>query len=145
MNLRARPLACAGAVFLVLVAGPVSGAPVTQTKKSVNPFAGKWSGTWTGLTPGGQQEGEVTLTVDEEGNMKGESFNQTVRQTAIINGTFEKDGRHTIEINFPNATYTASGTVSKTSKGTVIGTLTQKAGDRVMGSIQFEIRPVKSK
>ena len=101
-------------------------------------FAGTYSGKFTTTD---NQEGVVTVTVDDKGNITGESTNTTLDQTAKLSGTVDDDGRGKIVFEFPTATYTASGVSSKTAKGTIIGIMIQRSGMRAMGAIEFELIP----
>ncbi len=145
MNARCLFALCVGMLSLAVLTPLTRSAPLPEAKKTRSPFAGSWSGTYTFLSPAGEQEGESKMTVDDEGNIKGEAFNKTIGQNATFKGTVDKDGRESIEISFPGQTYTADGTVAKTSKGTVIGTLVQKSGGTFMGMIEFEKKPIKAK
>jgi hypothetical protein len=112
--------------------------------KARSRFAGTYTGKYVAHTPNGEdQEGTATTTVDEKGNISGESTNTTVNQTAKISGTIDEDGRIKMVYEFPNATFTATGTVSRTAKGTIIGTLIEWSGTRTMGCIEFESTPKK--
>jgi hypothetical protein len=113
--------------------------------KARSRFAGSYTGKYVSH-PGGNaedQEGVVTSSVDEKGNISGEATNTTLNQTAKISGTIDEDGRVKMVYEFPSATYTATGTASKTAKGTIIGTLIQWSGMRAISSIEFESTPKK--
>ena len=111
--------------------------------KTRSRFAGTYTGKYTShVGPKSQdQEGTQTSTVDDKGNISGEATNTTINQTAKISGTIDDDGRVKMIFEFPNGTYTATGTASKTAKGTIIGTLIQWVGMDAMSSIEFESIP----
>ena len=87
------------------------------------------------------QEGVFESTVDENGNITGKGTNTTADQTAKHTGTIDDDGRMKLIFAFPYRTYTAVGTASKTKKGSIIATLMQKSGTKMMGTIQLELVP----
>jgi hypothetical protein len=110
----------------------------------VSRFAGSYTGKYIAHNLGGEeQEGVQTSTVDDEGKVTGEATNTTLNQTVKMTGSIDEDGRVKMVYEFPNATYTATGTVSKTRKGTIIGTLIQWSGMRPMGVIELESTPKK--
>jgi hypothetical protein len=110
--------------------------------KARSRFAGSYSGKYIAHNLGGEdQEGVLTSTIDEKGNITGEATNTTLNQTVKLTGTIDEDGKVKMVYEFPNATFTATGTVSKTRKGTHIGTLIQWSGMRAMGAIEFESIP----
>jgi hypothetical protein len=151
MNARVLSHYVVAALFGLLLVSPTgarqgpafAGGPRVQVERP--PFTGNWTGSWTGLTPGGPQQGTVTITVDDEGNITGESLNKTVNQVAPIKGSVNKDGKATIEFEFPGQHHTAFGTISKTAKGSVIGTMVQKQGNSLVGTIDFELKKEKSR
>jgi hypothetical protein len=106
-------------------------------------FAGSYSGKYTyhRLNGEGQQEGVSSTTIDEKGNVRGEATNTTLNQNLKVTGTIDDDGRVRMVYEFPTATYTGTGTYSKTRKGTVIGTLIQWSGMRPIGMIELELTP----
>jgi hypothetical protein len=112
--------------------------------KARSRFAGSYTGKYIAHPPNGEdQEGILTSTTDEKGNISGEATNTTLNQSLKMTGTIDEDGRVKMVFEFPGATYTATGTASKTAKGTIIGTLIQWSGMRTMGSIEFESIPKK--
>jgi hypothetical protein len=106
-------------------------------------FAGSYSGKFVYKTPNVEepQEGVFDSTVDENGHITGKGTNTTAEQTAKHTGTIDEDGRVKLIFAFPYATYTAVGTASKTKNGTIIATLIQKSGTKMMGTIQLELAP----
>ena len=108
-----------------------------------SPFAGTWAGTYTAMMPNNTQEGEITATVDDQGNVKGEVWNKTVNQNATLKGTVNEDGKIKIVFEFPNQNQpaTADGTVARTRKGWLTGTMTQRFGMQATGSIEFDVKP----
>jgi hypothetical protein len=143
MNARAVTLSSVAALCVAMLVLPAGARPGPQADRFN--FTGSWSGTWTSQTPGGGQEGDVSLTVDDKGNVTGESFNKSANQTATIKGSINKDGKSSIDFEFPGQTYTAFGTIAKTSKGTVIGTMVQKQGHKLIGTIDFEVKKDRSR
>jgi hypothetical protein len=110
-------------------------------KKERSPYAGTYTGTYTTLAPAGNQEGEVTLTVDDDGNVTGESKHDTATATATIKGKILKDNKAALVFTWDNTKANAYGTISKTSTGGVTGTVTQKIGTTVACTIEFELKP----
>jgi hypothetical protein len=106
-------------------------------------FAGSYTGKYVAYRPNveGQQEGVDTTTIDEKGNVSGEATNTTLNQTVKLTGTIDDDGRVRMVYEFPNATYTATGTYSKTRSGIIIGTLVQWSGMRAMGMVELKLMP----
>jgi hypothetical protein len=124
-------------MMIVICPGAASGG------KARSRFAGSYTGKYIAYRANveGQQEGVDTTTIDEKGNVSGEATNTTVNQTVKLTGTIDDDGKVKMVYEFPNATYTATGTYSKTRKGTIIGTLIQWSGTRAMGTIELELTP----
>jgi hypothetical protein len=106
-------------------------------------FAGSYTGKYIyhGLNAENQQEGVSSTTIDEKGYVNGEATNTTLNQSLKVTGTIDEDGRARMVYEFPTATYTGTGTYSKTRKGTIIGTLIQWSGMQVMGMIELELTP----
>jgi hypothetical protein len=111
--------------------------------KARSRFAGSYTGKYIyhSLNADDQQEGVSSTTIDEKGNVSGEATNTTLNQTVKVTGTIDEDGRARMVYEFPTATYTGTGTYSKTRKGTVIGTLIQWSGMRPIGMIESELTP----
>ncbi len=117
-------------------------AGTARDGESRSRFAGSYSGKFIAHNPGGDdQEGVLTSTIDKKGKISGEATNTTTNETVKLTGTVDEDGRVKMVYEFPNATFTATGTVSKTRKGTIIGTVIQWSGMRAMGAIEFESIP----
>jgi hypothetical protein len=130
-----------GTAFLGLIVVTCPGA--ASEGKAPSRFAGSYTGKYSFHRPGGddQQEGISSITIDEKGNVTGEATNTTQNQTIKLTGTIDEDGRVKMVYEFPTATYTGTGTYSKTRKGTIIGTLIQWSGMRPMGMIELELTP----
>jgi hypothetical protein len=111
--------------------------------KAPSRFAGSYTGKYIfhRLNADDQQEGVSSSTIDEKGHVSGEATNTTLNQTVKLTGTIDEDGRVRMVYEFPTATYTGTGTYSKTRKGTIIGTLTQWSGMRPIGMIELELTP----
>ena len=111
--------------------------------KARSRFAGSYTGKYIAyrLNVEAHQEGIDTTTIDEKGNVSGEATNITLNQTVKLTGTIDEDGRVKMLYEFANATYTGTGTYSKTRKGTIIGTLIQWSGMRATHMIELELTP----
>jgi hypothetical protein len=111
--------------------------------KARSRFEGSYTGKYIAYRSNGEghQEGVDTTTIDEKGNVSGEATNTTLNQTVKLTGTIDDDGRVRMVYEFPNATYTATGTYSRTRKGTIIGTLIQWSGMRATSVIELELTP----
>src|SRR5437868_3585435 len=113
MNARALCLFCVAASFVLVPARPGRSAPAPANAKGRSPFAGSYTGIFTAMTLRGDTVGEATLTVDNDGNVKGEVVNKTANLTATLKGSINKDGKASIEFEYPGQTATAFGTVVK--------------------------------
>jgi len=139
MNARTFSLVCAAAACLLASLGLVGTAAPPEKKRSH--YAGTYTGTFTAMTTNGDQEGETTLTIDDEGNVTGESHNKTNNSTTKIKGTILKDNKATIVFEVGDGMASAFGTVAKTSTGGITGTMTQRAGTTYTGCIEFDLKP----
>jgi hypothetical protein len=139
MNQRVH-LACWAVVFGLIAS---TCQAIASDKEERSRFAGTYSGKFISHTSGNAEptEGVVTASVDEMGNIKGEATNTSQNQTAKLEGAIDQDGKVKLTFEFPDATYTAVGTASKTTKRNIIGTLIQKSGMRAFGGIEFELVP----
>jgi len=138
MNARAFTLLCVAAVCLLVSLAPAGAAP---PEKKRCPFAGTYAGTYTAMSPAGDQEGEVTMTVDEDGIVTGESKGATANEKATIKGQILKDNKSSIVFESTTIRASAFGTFSKTSSGGLTGTMTQRVGTTAVASIEFEMKP----
>jgi hypothetical protein len=137
MNARAYCLIClASACLLASLAPPSKAAP----EKKRSPYAGTFSGTFTAMTTAGDVEGEVTLTVDDDGNVTGESKNKTNNSSAKITGSILKDNKATIVFDGGENSASAFGTIAKTSTGGITGTMTQRTGTTYVGCLEFDLK-----
>jgi hypothetical protein len=144
MNARTHYLLWAAAGLLMAAAAPADADQPAAKKKC--PFAGTYSGTYTFMSGNGDQEGLVTLmTIDDNGNITGESKDTSNDTITKIKGTVLKDSKVADVFEFPTGQkVTAFGTISKTAAGGLTGTLTQRVGTTAVGSIEFDLKP-KSK
>jgi hypothetical protein len=141
MTVRAFSLLC---VAVCLLGGrALADAPKKEEKKQKSPYAGTYTGTFTFASPQGDQEGEMTLTIDDDGNVKGEAKNKTIGGDTTIKGTILKENKAVLVLESANQKANAFGTISKTEAGGVTGTLTQRVGTQVVGGIEFEANPKK--
>jgi hypothetical protein len=92
-------------------------------------------------TPASVQVGELAMTVDNDANIKGESVNKTINQTATAKGSINNEGKATVDFEFPDQSASEYGTIVKTSKGLITGTMTQRPGRFATGSIEFALKP----
>jgi len=139
MNARTFSLLCVAAACLTASLGPTGTAAAPEKKRS--PYAGTYTGTYTGITTVGDQEGEVTLTIDDDGNITGEANNKSINATATIKGQILKDNKSSIVFEFPNQKYSAFGTFSKTASGGFTGTMAQRSGTTLFGNIEYDLQP----
>jgi hypothetical protein len=130
----------------VLCVGLGADAPKEEKKQERSPWAGEYIGTYTASSPTGvEEEGEITLTVDENGKSKGESVAKGSDQKAVLKGTHLKNNKAVIVIELPNgAKANGYGTVSRLSDGGMTGTMIQRIGTQVVGGIEFELHPKKA-
>jgi hypothetical protein len=138
MTTRIRTQFGTGLLALIILICPAA----AKDEKARSRFAGSYTGKYIFHVPNGEdQEGVQTSTVDDKGNITGEATNTTQNQTLKMTGSIDEDGRVKMVYEFPNATYTATGTASKTRKGTIIATLIQWSGMRAIGYIESESTP----
>jgi hypothetical protein len=141
MNARASWLFCAAVGCLLLSLAPSRTAP-PETKR--NPYAGSYSGTYTFMSQGGDQEGEMSFTVDDDGNVTGETKGNNETNVMKFKGTILKDNKSASVFEYPNGQKSSCfGTIAKTSEGGITGTVTQRMGTNAIGSIEFDVKPKK--
>jgi hypothetical protein len=134
---------CATALALSLVAaglvgcGGGSGSSVNNTRS----FTGKYGGTFSGTVNGVADTGTLTETIASDGSLTGISHSNAANADATVTGTISTAGVVASTFVYPSATYTASGTVSKTSAGHLIGTLTEFSGATAIGSFTIDLSP----
>jgi hypothetical protein len=144
MSARALPLLCVTTACLLGSRALADGEPKKEETKKPSPYAGTYSGTFTFVTlNGADQEGEMTLTIDEGGNVKGEATNKTIGGVTKVKGTILKENKAVLVLESDNQKANAFGTISKTEAGGITGTLTQRVGTNVVGGIEFEMNPKK--
>jgi hypothetical protein len=134
---------CAAAFALSLVAaglvgcGGGSGSGVNNTRS----FTGKYGGTFAGTVNGMVDNGTLTGTVASDGSLTGMSHSNAANADGTVTGTISTAGVVASTFVYPGATYTASGTISKTSAGHLIGTLTEFSGTTAIGSFTIDLGP----
>ena len=119
----------------------LEGAEAPKDDKRPSPYAGTYTGTFMASNAGGDQEGDCEVTIDEKGNVVGESFNRTINQKATIKGMILKNNKELIVIEFPNAKSNAYGTLSRTANGGFTGTLIQRSGTTAFSFIEVDMNP----
>lgn len=140
MNVRTFALFGVAAACLFGSLVPVGAEPAPK-KKERSPYAGTYTGIFTASNASGDQDGEVTLTIDDDGNVTGDSNNKTNNSTTKIKGKILKDNKATITFDVNNAEASAFGTVAKTSANGITGTMTQRNGTTYAGCIEFDLKP----
>jgi hypothetical protein len=133
-------LLCAAAACLLGSRG-LAGAEAPKDDKKPSPYAGTYTGTFVASNGAGDQEGDCEITIDDKGNVAGESFNKTINMKATIKGTILKNNKEVIVIEFPNAKSNAYGTISRTDNGGFTGTLIQRSGTTAFSFIEFDMNP----
>jgi hypothetical protein len=146
MNVRTLNLCSVAAACILLSLSPVASAfDAKKEEKKHSPFAGSYTGTFTFMSQQGEQEGELTITIDDGGNVTGEAKNTTSNVSQTIKGTLLKDSKAAIVLESPQQKTSAFGTISKTAAGGITGTMTQRLGTTAVGSFEFEIKPKPKK
>jgi hypothetical protein len=118
-----------------------AGAEPPKDEKKRSPYAGTYTGTFTASNAAGDQEGDAEVTIDEKGNLTGESFNKTINAKATLKGTILKNNKEVLVIEFPNDKSNAYGTISPTANGGFTGTLIQRSGTTAFSFIEFDMNP----
>ena len=152
MNARALFLLCVAAACLVGSSGfAFDETPKKEEKKKEEPKkeekkaqfeAGTFTGTFTASNAGGDQEGELTINIDENGKFTGESFNKTANFKVNFKGTILKDNKSIAVFELPGEQKSSCfGTVSKTANGGWTGTLIQRVGTNAIAFLEYEVNP----
>jgi len=150
MNVRALSLLCVAVVCLAGSRGfgADDAAKKEEPKKEEKKAqfeAGTYTGTYTASTPGGDEEGELTITLDENGKFTGESQGKNSNVKAILKGTRLKDNKTITVFELANGQKASCfGTISRTANGGWTGTLIQRIGTTAVACIEYEVGP-KSK
>jgi len=143
MNARTFPLTTLAAA--VLCVGLGADAPKEEKKTERSPWAGEYTGTYAGSSPAGEEEGEIILTIDENGNSSGESCAKGSDQKHILKGKHLKNNKAVIVIELPDGTKSNGyGTVSHLPDGGITGTMIQRVGTQVVAGFEFELHPKKA-
>ncbi len=147
MNVRAISRCLLAAACLVVSFGPLhADKPADKgEKKERCPYAGTYTGTFTFMSQQGDQEGELNLTVDDNGNVTGDVINKTSNVQQTIKGTILKDNKAASVIEANNQKTTAFGTIARTEGGGITGTMTQRLGTTALGSFEFDVKPKAKK
>ena len=119
-----------------------SGGGGGYTAPTVSPYLGSFAGPFNFVGTTAQfpnQTGTVLIATDSNGNVTGTAHNTTFNQDAVVSGTLDKNGSITSTFVFPNATVTATGTVSIATSGHLVGTLTESLGGNNVGQITVDL------
>jgi hypothetical protein len=102
--------------------------------------AGTYTGTFTASNGAGDQEGELTINIEQDGKFTGESFNKTQNFKANFKGTILKDNKSIAVFELPGGQKSSCfGTVSKTANGGWTGTLVQRVGTTAIAFVEYEV------
>jgi hypothetical protein len=139
MNIRVVTGAPAVAFCLLVLTGGVG----ADEKLEKSRFAGEYSGSFRFLASDSRfsnQTGTVTLAISSAGKVRGVIENSTVHEAADVTGSVDNDGALEYVVEFPKQAYVLKGTVTKTRKGHLKGTLTQFFGkEQAVGSVDFDL------
>lgn len=130
------------AAFLAL--GLAALASPAAADEDISPFAGRYSGAYTfkstnPLFPN-LQRGKLTLAIAASGKVTGTAENLSLGRKATIKGTVDEDGALEVSVEFSDQTYTLKGTVTKTKRGRLKGTLSQYFGrDKPVGTLELDL------
>jgi hypothetical protein len=142
MNIRVPAGAPAVAFCLLVLTGGLVGA---DEKLEQSRFAGEYSGSFRFLASDSRfsnQTGTVTLAISSAGKVRGVIKNATVHEAADVTGAVDNDGALEYIVEFAKQAYVLKGTVTKTRKGHLKGTLTQFFGtEQAVGSVDFDLPP----
>jgi hypothetical protein len=140
MSARAFSLCCVAAG---LFASLGADAPKEEKKKERSPYAGAYTGTYTASNAQGDQEGEFTITIDDDGKVQGESTNKTAANGNVkMKGTNLKDNKCILIYEYENGQKANGyGTVAKTTDGGITGTMIMRVGTTATFFIEFEAKP----
>src|SRR5262249_62105511 len=97
--------------------------------KERSPFAGKFSGEWTFKSSNvlfrNNQRGKLTLSIAPSGRVSGTLENLTFGKKADVKGFIDGAGGLDVTFEFSVQTYTLKGTVTKTKRGNLKGTVAE--------------------
>lgn len=123
----------------------LAGSAFAQDKER-SPFAGKYSGEWTfkssnALFPNNQR-GKLTLSIAASGRVTGTLENTTFGKKADVKGFTDEDGGLDVTVEYSDQGYQLKGTVNKTKRGNLKGTVGQYFGkDNPVGTIELDLPP----
>jgi hypothetical protein len=127
---------------MLVLPAPVSSVAAINSHFTKSPYAGQYSGPYTALSPKfGDQVGKLTLSIDPDGKVTGRSENATSGRSADITGVVSEEGDAQLVLQWPNLTFQIRGTVTKTKKGRLKGTLNQFQGKTFIASIDLDLPP----
>jgi hypothetical protein len=102
-------------------------------------FAGSYAGPWTGQMGNAPHTGTWTITVGTDGKFSGTEKDDTSGTKAEVSGAINEDGDITFDLKYANGTYKVEGTVARTQKGNLKGTLIQYSGKEVVASYRIDL------
>ena len=103
---------------------------------------GTYAGTFTASGPNFVNEGEITMTLDENGKFTGEFFDKTQNIKYIFKGARLKDNKSISVSDTPDGQKSSSfGTISPTANGGWTGTLINRRGTNAVAFIEYEVSP----
>src|SRR3954451_685684 len=97
-------------------------------------FAGSYTGPWTGQVSNTVHNGTLTLTVSTDGKLTGTEKDDNTGNTAEVTGTVNEDGDISYTLKYPSGTYKVEGTIARTQKGNLKGTVIQYNGKDVIST-----------
>ncbi len=115
-------------------------APAIKTPEKFF-FVGQYSGPYlVESSIFGNQQGKYTLYIDKHGSVKGKAENYTIGWKGSTWGSINKDGDINLILKWSDSTYTVKGTVAKTKKKHLKGTLVQYEGKKPVARIKIDLR-----
>jgi hypothetical protein len=103
---------------------------------------GTYAGTFTASGLTFVNEGEITMTLDENGKFTGEFFDKTQNIRYIFKGARLKDNKSFSVSDTPDGQKSTSfGTISPTANGGWTGTLINRRGTNAVAFIEYEVSP----
>lgn len=103
-------------------------------------YAGQYAGPYSVKSSTfGDQTGKFTLSIDQAGKVTGKAENNTISKTATLSGSVNSAGKINLVLEWPDTTYTLKGSVVKTKKGHLKGTLSQYTGKQIIATIRMDL------
>jgi hypothetical protein len=135
--------ACASLLALGLCLTALTGPAAAAGKKRFQ-FAGKYSGGWTfkssNILYPNNQRGKLTLSVAAGGKVTGTLRNLTYDTKADVKGSIDAAGELTLTFEQSGQTYTLKGTVTRTKRGRLKGTVDQFASKGYpVGTLELDL------